>query len=69
MTRHLLVSIEAGASCESCAHLEFHCTPLNNPTSPDPRCVLFKTELRKAGDGALRCGECVAAENRAKETP
>ncbi len=67
--RRMIVLIAAADHCASCQHLEFHCSPLNNPTSPDPRCVLFKTELRKAGDGALRCGDCVAAENLAKATP
>jgi hypothetical protein len=65
--RRLLVLVAATDHCDQCAMLEFHCTPLNNSTSPDPRCVLFKTELRKAGDGALRCGECVRSENLARE--
>lgn len=66
--RKLLVCVECGDWCGQCQFLEFVGVPDHKDRVP--HCRLFAMRLRRAAPssaGVLRLGECVAAENRAKE--
>jgi hypothetical protein len=68
--RRIALDIYAGDWCSACQFLDF----VGVPDTKDrvPHCRLFALRLRRAAansQGVLRCGDCVPAENRAKETP
>jgi hypothetical protein len=64
--RHLVILANCGDWCGPCQFLEFLGIP--DEKQRVPHCRLFVLRLRRAAvnsQGVLRCGECVAAENRA----
>jgi hypothetical protein len=67
--RRIALDIYCTDWCGQCQFLEF----VGIPDRKDrvPNCRLFVIQLRRAAvnsQGVLRCGDCVGAENRAKET-
>jgi hypothetical protein len=68
-SRRIAIDLHCGDWCGPCQFLEFLGVP--DKKQRVPHCRLFVLRLRRAAansQGVLRCGDCVAAENRAKET-
>jgi hypothetical protein len=66
--RRIALDIYAGDWCGPCQFVEFLGVP--DQQERVPHCRLFAVRLRRAAvnsAGVLRTGDCVAAENRARE--
>jgi hypothetical protein len=67
--RRIALDIFCGDWCGQCQFLEFVGIP--DQREREPRCQLFSKRLRRSAPssaGILRLGDCVAAENKAKES-